>query len=63
MNDDLLKDNIFEYDEEEEEENLEHLAIKKFRNVFDIKDKEDSIWNLSRGYLGHDDYIIKQAKH
>jgi hypothetical protein len=52
-----------EEDEEEEEENLEHLAVKKFRNVFDIKDKEDSIWNLSRGHLGHDDYIIKQAKH
>ena len=31
--------------------------------MFDIKDKEDSIWTLKRGYIGNEDYIIKMAKY
>ena len=37
--------------------------MKKFRNVFDMKDKEDSIWNIKRGQIGFEDFTIKEAKH
>jgi hypothetical protein len=37
--------------------------MKKFRNVFDMKEKEDSIWSLKRGQLGGEDFIIKEARH
>lgn len=30
--------------------------------MYDIKDKQDSIWTLKRGIIGNEDYIIKMAK-
>jgi hypothetical protein len=31
---------------------MENLTMKKFRNLFDMKEKDDSIWNLKRGQIG-----------
>lgn len=42
---------------------MENLSLKRFRNLYDIKDKDDSIWTLKRGLIGNEDYIIKMAKH
>lgn len=59
----MLEKNIFEYDEEPEINDMENLSLKRFRNLYDIKDQEDSIWTLKRGVIGSEDYIIKMAKH
>ena len=39
------------------------MSLKRFKNLVNLKEKEDSLWDEKRGQLSNEDFLIKVAKH